>query len=112
MISQLILFSLVSISKIEAGCGLQPETGRGHKNKETGYRCKLPKFRQSSTKTIQTQSHVSLTSTIVCFLKLYNSEQYSEFSKVVNKMNSRYGSLNVDSSILFVKFFLEKEFVC
>ena len=98
--------------KLKEAVDYNQKLGEETKNQNTGYRCKLPKFRQSSTRTIQTQTDLLPTSTNVRFLNLYNSEHYSEFSKIVDIMNSGYGSLNVDSSTLFVKFILEKKFVC
>ena len=68
---------------------------------------------QKSTKvSVQTQTDTVPSSTTIRFLDLYNSELYSEFSKIIDKMNSANGSPNGDNNTLFVEFDLEKKFAC
>ena len=76
------------------------------------YKRKLPGLQESTTVSVQTQTDILPSATTNRFLKLYNSEFYSEFSKIIDIMNSGYGSLNVDNKTLFVKFVFEKKFVC
>ena len=78
---------------------------------QTNYKGKLPGLQKSTTVSVQTQTDIVPSSTTIRFLDLYKSELYLEISKIIDIMNSGYGSLKVDNNTLFVKFVLEKNFV-
>ena len=79
---------------------------------QTNYKRKLPGLQESTTVSVQTKTDIVPSSIINRFLNLYNSEFFSEFSKLIDIMNGGYGSVNVYNITLFVKFGLEKQLGC
>ena len=86
-----LVFTGQLFEKLKENVDYNQKLGEETKNQKTGYRCKLPKFRQSSKRNIQNQTDLLPTSTNVRLLNLYNSVHFSKFSKIVDIMNSGYG---------------------
>ena len=63
---------------------------------------KLPNVDCGFTKSVQTQTDFLPTCTIDRFYSIYNGSLYGEFSKILDILNSGYGCLHVDNSLILI----------
>ena len=71
---------------------------------------KLPSICHAVKQNVQTQMEFVPLLTNQRFVEIYYYEHYAEFSKIIDTMLSRYGSLNVDSETLFAKIVFEQKY--
>ena len=71
---------------------------------------KLPSICHAVKQNVQTQTDFVPLLTNQRFVEIYYNEHYAEFSKIIDIILSGYGSLNVDSETLFVKFEFEQKY--
>ena len=56
---------------------------------------------------VQKQTDFFLSCTIERFYVIYNGGMYGEFSKILDILNSGYGCLHVDNSLILINFNME-----
>ena len=71
---------------------------------------KRPRICHAVKQNIQTRTDFLPLLTNQRFVEIYYNEHYAEFSKIFDIILSGYGSLNVDSETLFVKFVFEQKY--
>ena len=62
-----------------------------------------------STDSVQTQTDFLPTCTIDRFYSIYYVGLYAEISKILDILNSGYGSLHVDNSLILINFNVESK---
>ena len=70
---------------------------------------KLPNVDCVFTNSVQTQTNFLPTCTIDRFYSIYNGGLYGELSKILDILNSDYGCLNVDNSLILINFSIESK---
>ena len=65
---------------------------------------KIPNGNMIMTQDVQTQTDFLPTCTINRIYSIYNGGMYCELSKILDTLNSGYGCLHVDNSLIFDKF--------
>ena len=65
---------------------------------------KLPNVNMLMTQDVQTQTDFLPTCTIDRFYSIYNGGMYGELSKILDILNSGYGCLHVDNSLILIFF--------
>ena len=68
------------------------------------FRKKLPNVNMIMTQDVQTQTDFLLSCTIERFYSIYNGGMYGELSKILDILNSGYGCLHVDNSLILINF--------
>ena len=68
---------------------------------------KLPNADYVFTNSVQTQTDFFPNCTIDRFYSIYNGGLYGELSKILDILNSGYGCLNVDNSLILLNFNME-----
>ena len=58
---------------------------------------------------VQTQSDILPTCTIDRFYSIYNDGMYGELCKILDVLNSGYGCLLVDNSLILINFNMESK---
>ena len=71
---------------------------------------KLPSICHAVNQNVQTQTDFVPLLNNQRFVEIYYNEHYAEFSKIIDIILSGYGSLDVDSETLFVKFVFEQKY--
>ena len=69
---------------------------------------KLPSICHAVKQNVQTQT--DFVPLLTGFVEIYYNEHYAEFPKIIDIILSGYGSLNVDSETLFVKYVFEQKY--
>ena len=70
---------------------------------------KLTNDNMIMTQDVQTQTNFLATGTIDRFYSNYNGGMYGELSKILDIVNSGYGCLNVDNSLILINFNMESK---
>ena len=70
---------------------------------------KLPNVDCVFTNSVQSQTDCWPTCTIDRFYSIYNGGLYGELSKILDILNSGYGCLNVDNSLVLINFNMESK---
>ena len=70
---------------------------------------KLPIVNMLMTQDVQTQTDFLPTCTIDRFYSIYNGGMYGELSKILDILNSGYGCLHVDNSLILINFNMESK---
>ena len=70
---------------------------------------KLPNVNKIMTLDVQTQTDFLPTCTIERFYSIYNGGMYGELSKILDILNSGYGCLHVDNSLILINFNMESK---
>ena len=65
---------------------------------------KLPNVNMLMTQDVQTQTDFLPTCTTDRFYSIYNGGMYGELSKILDILNSGYGCLHVDNSLILINF--------
>ena len=68
---------------------------------------KLPNVNIIMTQGVQTQNDFLPTCTIERFYSIYNGGMYGELSKIIDILNSGYGCLHIDNSLILISFNME-----
>ena len=71
---------------------------------------KLPSLCHAVKQNVQTQTDIVAHLNNQRFVEIYYNEHYAELSKTIDIILCEYGSLNVDSETLFVKFVFEVKY--
>ena len=70
---------------------------------------KLPNVDMIMTQDVQTQTDFLPTCTINRFYSIYKGGMYGELSKLLDILNSGYGCLHVDNSLILINFTMESK---
>ena len=70
---------------------------------------KLPNVDYVFTNSVQSQTDFLPDCTIDRFYSIYNGGLYGELSKLLDILNSGYGCLNVDNSLILLNFNMESK---
>ena len=70
---------------------------------------KLPNVDCVSTSSVQTQTDFLPTSTVDRFYSICNGAPYNELCKILDILNSGYGCLHVDNSLIMINFNVESK---
>ena len=70
---------------------------------------KIPNVKMIMTQDVQTQTDFLPNCTIDRFYSIYNGGMYGELSKILDILNSGYGCLHVDNSLILIKFNMESK---
>ena len=70
---------------------------------------KLPNVNTIMTQDVQTQTDFLPLCTIDRFYSIYNAGMYGELSKILDIINSGYGCLHVDNSLILIDFNMESK---